>query len=89
MRIESNEIFDRLLAKLTKEETKRTIAKLQLPEQNPGHPSLKVKKMRGDAGQKGIYRMRVTKSLRVTFTIEGDAIFLRKVGTHGETIINP
>lgn len=89
MKIKFEAAFKRCFAKLTKEETKQTKAKIYLLEQNLYHPSLRVKKMKGKAGKEGIYRMRVTKYLRVTFMIEGDTIYLRKVGGHEKTIKKP
>ncbi len=81
--------FRRDLKRLTPQETKQTKAKIQLLRKDLRHPSLRLKKMKGDAGQRGIYRMRVSRSLRITFRIKGDTIFLRRVGGHDETIVNP
>ena len=89
MKIKVDETFKRCLAKLTNQEAKQITAKIKLLEKDPYHPSLRVKKMKGKPGRQGIYRMRVTKSLRVTFRIKSDTIFLRKVGGHDETILNP
>lgn len=47
---------------------------------DPRHPSLQVKKMQPKT--RGIFEARVTRSFRMTFTLEGEAILLRRVGTH-------
>ncbi len=47
--------------------------------ENPRHPSLRVKKMKG---LKGVWEGRVTRGYRFTFNWQGEIITLRKVGTH-------
>jgi len=49
------------------------------------HPSLGNKKI---SGQKNIYELRVSKNFRITYSKEGNTIFLRKVGKH-DIINNP
>lgn len=46
---------------------------------NPRHPSLLVKKIQGT--QK-IWELRITRSYRLTFQIEGDFYILRRAGPH-------
>lgn len=57
--------------------------KLDLFCKNPGHPSLRVKKVRG---YKGVWELSITEQYRVTFEwAEGEGIrtvILRRVGTH-------
>jgi len=50
------------------------------------YPALRVKKMQG---VEHIWEARVSRSLRMTFQIEGDAIVLRNVGRHDETLERP
>jgi len=50
-----------------------------LCENNPRHPSLRVKKIQG-AGN--IWEMSVTKSYRITFQRKEEIILLRNTGTH-------
>lgn len=50
------------------------------------YPSLRVKKMKGTAR---IWEARASRSLRMTFQIEGDTIILRNIGKHDETLGNP
>jgi mRNA-degrading endonuclease RelE of RelBE toxin-antitoxin system len=46
---------------------------------DPRHPSLRARKM---AGVENIWEARITKTYRMTFSIEGDVYLLRRVGTH-------
>jgi mRNA interferase RelE/StbE len=50
------------------------------------YPALRVKKMQG---VEHIWEARVSRSLRMTFGIEGDTIILRNVGRHDETLERP
>jgi mRNA interferase RelE/StbE len=50
------------------------------------YPALRVKKMQG-VGH--IWEARVSRSLRMTFEIEGDTIILRNIGRHDETLERP
>ncbi len=50
------------------------------------YPALRVKKIKG---VEGIWEARVSLSLRITFQIVGDAILLRNIGRHDETIGHP
>ncbi len=47
------------------------------------HPSLRVKRIKGT---QGIWEARASKSLRITFETEGDALILRNVGHHDQTL---
>lgn len=50
------------------------------------YPALRVKKMQG---VEHIWEARVSRSLRMTFQIEGDRIVLRNIGRHDETLEQP
>jgi mRNA-degrading endonuclease YafQ of YafQ-DinJ toxin-antitoxin module len=50
------------------------------------YPALRVKKMQGT---EHIWEARVSRSLRMTFQIEGDTIILRNIGRHDETLERP
>jgi len=50
------------------------------------YPALRVKKMQG---VEHIWEVRVSRSLRMTFQIEGDRIVLRNIGRHDETLERP
>ncbi len=47
--------------------------------QNPGHPSLYMKKMEGHAS---VWEIRISKGYRITLQIDADTYLLRRVGTH-------
>ncbi len=50
------------------------------------YPALRVKKMQG---VEHIWEARVSRSLRMTFEMEGDTIILRNIGRHDETLERP
>jgi mRNA-degrading endonuclease RelE of RelBE toxin-antitoxin system len=52
---------------------------IRLLAENPRHPSLHTKKMKG---REGIWEARVTRDYRITFQWEGSVILLRRGGTH-------
>jgi mRNA-degrading endonuclease RelE of RelBE toxin-antitoxin system len=51
-----------------------------------GYPALRVKKIRGT---EHIWEARASRSLRLTFQIEGNTIILRNIGQHDETLERP
>jgi mRNA interferase RelE/StbE len=51
-----------------------------------GYPALRVKKMQGTGH---IWEARVSRSLRLTFELEGDTLVLRNIGRHDETLERP
>ena len=50
------------------------------------YPALRVKKMQG---VEHIWEARVSRSLRMTFQVEGGRIVLRNIGRHDETLERP
>jgi len=50
------------------------------------YPALRVRKIKGT---RHIWEARASRSLRLTFHIEGDTIILRNVGHHDETLGRP
>ena len=71
--------FDKAFGKIPKEIRETFYQKLQLFLNNPSHPSLRVKKMRGT---QDIWEMSITMNYRLTFEIWEEGVFLRKIGTH-------
>ena len=71
--------FDRLFRSLPKDIRERAYEKLALYLQDPAHPSLRVKRVKGSPG---IWEMSVTMSIRITFRVEGEKVLLRRIGTH-------
>ena len=59
---------------------------LRLLDENPRHPSLRVKKIRG-AGD--IYEGRVDQKYRFSFQFAGDDRVLRNIDNHDECLKNP
>ena len=57
----------------------RMDGQLKILLENPHHPSLGLKKIKGFPD---IWEARVTKNYRFTFQVQGDIYFLRKIGTH-------
>lgn len=50
------------------------------------YPALRVKKIKGT---ENIWEARASRSLRLTFQIEGDTVILRNIGHHDETLGRP
>jgi mRNA interferase RelE/StbE len=60
---------------------------LRLVEENPRHPSLRIKKIQGTAD---IFEASVNMSVRVSFQyIKPDTVFLRNIGEHDMTLKRP
>ena len=53
---------------------------------NIRYPALRVKKIKGT---ENIWEARVSRSLRITFQMGGNAIILRNIGHHNETLGRP
>ncbi len=77
--------FERSFARLTKTEMKTVWKAVELLADNPRHPGLQVKKMKG----KDIWEARVSARLRMTFDVVGDIIYMRHVGEHDKVLKNP
>ena len=71
--------FERLFKRLPKQVRDEALEKLGLYLENPSHPSLRVKGIRGTDR---IWEMSITMSYRVTFELEGERVVLRRIGTH-------
>ena len=59
---------------------------LSLPAVDPGHPSLRLKKMHGKAA---VWEARVDRGHRLTLEIRDDSFLLRTIGKHDETLARP
>jgi len=71
--------FERLFKRLPKRIRDETYEKLALYIENPGHPSLRTKRIRGTAG---IWEMSITMNYRLTFELDGETVVLCRIGTH-------
>ena len=85
MRIERTERFKRNFQALPEAIQRRAEKQLVRFLQNPRHPSLRIKKMRGP---QDIWEGRITQSYRFTFQIREETCILRRIGTH-EILVTP
>jgi len=60
--------------------------KLKLMDQNPKHPSLRTKKIKGSSD---IYEASITMNYRMTWQYYQEGILLRNIGEHDKTLKNP
>jgi mRNA-degrading endonuclease RelE of RelBE toxin-antitoxin system len=77
--------FERDYKKLTKEAKQKVDNALIKMERNLHYPSLVTKRIRGT---EDIWEARASESLRITFTLKGNEIYLRTVGEH-DVLKNP
>jgi mRNA-degrading endonuclease RelE of RelBE toxin-antitoxin system len=72
--------FEKLIKRLPRSVREQAYEKLALYIQNPKHPSLRVKRIKGTDA---IWELSVTMSYRVTFELPDDkTLLLRRIGTH-------
>jgi mRNA interferase RelE/StbE len=68
-------------------EVKRALKKkLDLLADNPKHPSLKTKKIKGS---EDIFETSINMDIRMTREFYEDGVLLRNIGKHDKTLINP
>jgi len=68
-------------------EVKRALKKkLDLLADNPKHPSLRTKKIKGS---EGIFEASINMDIRMTWEFYEDGILLRNIGKHDKTLNNP
>ncbi len=86
-RIRSSRRFKKAFQHLPKEVQVKAQKALTLLAENPRHPSLRTKPVRGSAG---IYEARIDINYRLTYgRLPEDTLNLRTVGLHDETLKNP
>jgi mRNA-degrading endonuclease RelE of RelBE toxin-antitoxin system len=79
MKIQTTKPFDRdydALPELIKDRADKQFA---LVLENPNHPSLRLKKIKGHLD---IWEGRITKSYRFTFQVSKEVYILRRIGIH-------
>ena len=86
MKITRTARFKKAWQELTEEEKELGRKALRNLATDLRYPALRVKKMQG---VEHIWEARVSRSLRMTFEIEGDRIVLRNIGRHDETLERP
>jgi mRNA-degrading endonuclease RelE of RelBE toxin-antitoxin system len=79
MEVQTTRLFDRDYVGLPAGIKNRTDKQLALLMTNPQHPSLRLKKVRGTDN---IWEVRISRGYRVTLTIAGDTLVLRRIGIH-------
>ena len=79
MKLRPTERFAKDYARLPQRFQDRVDKALGLLLENPGHPSLQIKKIKGYENR---WEGRVTLQYRFVFSIEGDAYLLLRIGTH-------
>ena len=85
MKIIATEPFKKDFQKLPDQIKRHAEKALRLLMSNPHHPSLGIKKVKGDAvkGFDNVFEGRITHSYRFFFLIETDAYILLCCGDHG------
>ena len=86
MKISRTARFKRAWQELTEEEKELGRKALRNLATDLRYPGLRVKKMEG---VEHIWEARVSRSLRLTFELESDALVLRNIGRHDETLERP
>ncbi len=86
MRIARTEGFKKAWTQLTEEQ--KALAKKAIENliADMRYPALRVTRIKGT---ENMWEARVSRSLRMTFYIEGDIIILRNIGQHDETLERP
>jgi mRNA-degrading endonuclease YafQ of YafQ-DinJ toxin-antitoxin module len=85
MRLLRTNQFKREFKKLPQQVKERANRKLKLLLMNPRHPSLRVKKIKGEVrGYKDVFEGRITRNYRFLFRVEEDSYVLLTCGTHDE-----
>lgn len=79
MKLRPTERFAKDYVRLPQRLQDRVDKALELLLENPSHPSLQIKKIKGHENR---WEGRVTLQYRFVFSIEGDAYLLLRVGTH-------
>jgi mRNA-degrading endonuclease RelE of RelBE toxin-antitoxin system len=86
MRFQFTRRFERRYALLTEENAERVRGALRLLAENPRHPGLHIKKIKGTDG---IWEIRAGLSIRLTFELRDDLVILRNVGPHDAALKKP
>ena len=85
MKLVRTQRFKREFKRLPEHIRKQAIRKLKLLLMNPRHPSLRVKKIRGEIrGYRDVFEGSITKDYRFLFRVEEGSYILLTCGTHDE-----
>jgi len=86
MRLVLTERFRRAYRSLSSEDRKRVQKALRLMAEDLRYPGLRVKRVQGTTG---IWEARASRSIRLTFQVEGTDLILRNVGQHDDALRKP
>jgi len=86
VQIARTERFKRAYRKLSPENRKQARKAIRLLLEDPRHPSLQVKRVKGT---RQIWEARVSRSCRLTFEMHGDTYLLRNIGEHDKVLSKP
>jgi len=86
MKITRTARFKRAWQELTEEEKELGRKALRNLATDLRYPALRARKMQGTGH---IWEARVSRSLRLTFELEGDTLVLRNIGRQDETLERP
>lgn len=85
--IDTSKQFKKVFKKLDPNSQKAIEKAIPMLAENPRHPSLRVKKMKG---HKYIFEASANMDIRITFHFDNsDTIILRNCGHHDRTLKNP
>jgi len=81
-----SELFLEGVKKLPADVKKALKRKLGIMADNPRHPSLRTKKIKG---RENIFEASITMHMRMTWEYFEDGILLRNIGEHNKTLNSP
>ncbi len=86
MKVLAYESFRAFYRKLPAPIQRKVDKQLRLLSENPRHPSIQLKKIRGTAD---LWEARVDRQYRLSLEMKGDTVYLRVVGNHDEVLRHP
>ena len=86
MNIYFSDLFLGSVKRLSDDAKKALKKKLDIMADNPKHPSLRTKKIKG---HENIFEASITMGIRMTWEYFEDGILLRNIGEHDKTLNNP
>ena len=86
MNIYFSDLFLDSVNRLSVEAKKALKKKLDLLADNPKHPSLRTKKIKGSVD---IFEVNINMDIRMTWEFYEDGILLRNIGKYDKTLGNP
>lgn len=81
--------FKKDYQKLPQSIKKKTEKQLRILVKNPAHPSLRIKKMKGQSGKYQFWEARIDRFWRMSFLKARNEIQLCRLGPHDQILKNP